>query len=157
MFIGDEILPNGTIVKRFGVIELESSEEWGVKSGNNPKLFFHGVNTEEKGKSMNRYDQEYFYTAEPVYKSVTKEEFDKFIENYPRELVRSVYAVFEPPIVTYNDFELANHWPYSVIARTYIYDEDPKERYYEPEEMRSYTIAENFEEMFDSKTGNMIE
>ena len=30
--------------------------------------------------------QEYFYTAKPITKNVTKEEFMEFIKNYPRKL-----------------------------------------------------------------------
>ena len=59
-------------------------------------------------------------------KKVGKDEFQKFIGEYPRELVCDVCAVSEPPLVTYNDFTLGK-WPDSVVAKTYLDDE---KRYY---------------------------
>ena len=100
-------------------------------------------------------DDKVFYTAKPVHKRVSKEEFDRFIENYPRPLTYDVTGICEPPAVSYNDFKLANRWPYSIVASTHIYDDDPKGYYYEPEEKRSYIIIENYQELFDSKTGYM--
>ena len=52
--------------------------------------------------------QEYFYTAKPITKNVTKEEFMEFIKNYPRKLERDVRGISDPPAVRYHDFELAN-------------------------------------------------
>lgn len=94
-----------------------------------------------------------FYTAEIKNKSVSYDEFNDFINNYPRELDRDVFGAYDPPLITYNDFELANRWPYSVVAWTYYYDDEPGGYYYCPEEERSYKILENFEECFNSKTG----
>lgn len=98
--------------------------------------------------------QSYFYTAEPKEKNVTKEEFEEFIKNYPRKLERDVCGISDPPNITYNDFELANRWPYSVVARTFMYSDDKEDYYYCPESKRTYAIMENFEEVFSSKTGN---
>ena len=98
--------------------------------------------------------QEYFYTADPIKKKVTKEEFEKFINDYPRKLECDCSGICEPPAVSYNDFELANRWPYSIVASTWLYDDDPDGYYYEPEEERDYYIVENYQELFDSKTGN---
>ena len=97
--------------------------------------------------------REMFYTVEPVMKTVTKDEFINFIQNYPRPLKTDIYAVCEPPFLTYNDFALANRWPHSVVASTYVYDNDPDGYYYEPEESREYRIMANFEDCFASKTG----
>ncbi len=94
-----------------------------------------------------------FYTADRILKNVSKEEFLEFLKAYPRPLTVDVYAVCEPPLVTYNDFELANRWPYSVVASTDKYSDDPNDYYYVPEEEREYTIVENFEDLFQSKTG----
>lgn len=98
-----------------------------------------------------------FYTAEPIRKKVTKEEFYKFIENYPRPLERDVTGVCEPPAISYNDFELANRWPYSIVASTHLYSDNPGDYCYELEEKRSYIIVENYQELFESKTGYMAE
>lgn len=98
-----------------------------------------------------------YYTVEPIKKKVSKEEFVKFLENYPRPLRRDVFAACDPPAISYNDFELADRWLYSIVASTHYYDDDPKGHYYEPEEKRSYIIMVNYEEVFASRTGNKTE
>ena len=74
-------------------------------------------------------------------RKVTKEEFDKFIESYPKYLNTDVYAAFEPPLVSYNDFTKGN-WPKSVVASTYLYSDKVGDHYYEPPEKREYYIVE---------------
>lgn len=101
--------------------------------------------------------QEFFYTAEPIKKRVSKDEFERYLVNYPRKLKRDVCGICAPPSVSYNDFELANRWPYSIVASTFLYDDNPGDYWYEPEEERVYTIVENYEELFNSKTGNKVE
>ena len=54
-------------------------------------------------------------------RQVTKEEFDKFIREYPNKLEVDV-AVLEPPIKTWNDFSKADQWPRSVVAFCKMYD-----------------------------------
>lgn len=98
--------------------------------------------------------QSYFYTAEPKEKNVTKEEFEEFIKNYPRKLIKDVCGISDPPNITYNDLELANKWPYSIVARTFMYSDEEGDYWYCPEEKRTYAIMENYEEVFASKTGN---
>lgn len=96
----------------------------------------------------------YFYTADPVFKSVSKDEFDEFVNKYPRRLFVDVTGISDPPLKTFNDFELANRWPYSIVARHYCYDDNPGDYFYKPPEEREYNIMVNYEEVFDSKTGN---
>ena len=98
--------------------------------------------------------QDFFYTTEPIWKTVTKEELNKFIESYPRKLEVDVCCITEPPRLTFNDFELANRWPYSVVAGYFCWDDKPDDYYYKAPEERTYTIMENYEEVFNSKTGN---
>ena len=98
-----------------------------------------------------------FYTAEPKEKRVSKSEFVEFLKNYPRKLDRDVFGICDPPSITYNDFVLANRWPYSVVASTFAYDDNPDGYYYEPDEERIYRVVENFEELFESKTGYVEE
>lgn len=98
-----------------------------------------------------------FYTAEPKEKQVSKAEFIEFLKNYPKKLDRDVYGICDPPSITYNDFVLANRWPYSVVASTFAYDDNPDGYYYEPDEERIYRVVENFEELFESKTGYVEE
>jgi len=95
---------------------------------------------------------EYFYTIKPIMKKVNKKEFAKFIENYPRKLEYDCCGISAPPSISYNDFELANRWPYSIIANTWAYSDNPDDYYYE--ENPEYYIMENYKEVFDSKTGN---
>lgn len=71
--------------------------------------------------------------------SVSKEEYQTFVENYPRQLAIDVCAIAEPPVITHNDFTLGD-WPKSVVAKTWAYSDDPNDRYYEPEEGRKYYI-----------------
>ena len=56
------------------------------------------------------------------YKEVSKEEFDKFIQEYPNKLERDVTGICEPPLATYNDFTIASKWPESVVAKVDLYD-----------------------------------
>ena len=94
-----------------------------------------------------------FYTAKRNIVKVSEQEFIDFINNYPRHLDRDVYAVCEPPSITYNDFELANRWPYSIVASTHMFSDDPNDYYYYPPEEREFRILKNYQECFDSKTG----
>jgi len=84
---------------------------------------------------------ESFYTVEPVFKCVSKEECMQFVERYPRPLEKDVCGIGKPPMTTYNDFELANRWPYSVVAKYFAGDE------------KSYQVLINYGDCFASKTG----
>lgn len=92
-----------------------------------------------------------YYSVEPIMKKVSEQEFIEFIGNYPRKLVRDVCAISDPPSITYNDFELANRWPYSIVANTWMYSDDPDDYFYEPEEDKSYKIMVNYEEVYNSR------
>lgn len=50
-------------------------------------------------------------------------------------------------VVTYNDFDLGN-WPDSIVAKTWLYDDNPKGYYYCPEEDREYEIVVNHEKLY---------
>ena len=52
------------------------------------------------------------------WKKVTKEEFEQYLKNYPRELETDVNGICEPPLVTYNDFTLGKY-PQSIVAKYY--------------------------------------
>lgn len=86
----------------------------------------------------------------PIEKQVSRAEFEKFLKEYPRPLERDVYAPNEPPLVTYNDFTLGV-WPHSIVASTYLYDDNPEGYFYESEEDRKYKIVTNHEELFADK------
>ena len=94
-----------------------------------------------------------YYSINPIKKKVTKEEFNEFLNKYPRRLTCDVCGISDPPAISYNDFKLADRWPYSIVANTWAYDDDPNGYFYEPEEKRGYYIVENYEEVFNSRTG----
>ena len=83
---------------------------------------------------------------EPQIKKVTEPEFIDFCNSYPRALIRHVCGICEPPAVSYNDFEIG--WSgLSIVASTFLYDDNPKDYFYEPKEKRSYFITTNYEEL----------
>ena len=94
-----------------------------------------------------------YYSEEPIMEKVSEQEFINFIEKYPRKLVKNVSGICDPPSITYNDFELADRWPYSIVANTWMYSDNPEDYFYEPEEKREYIIMTNYEEVFNSRTG----
>lgn len=98
--------------------------------------------------------QSFYYSVEPIFVDITKEKFIEYINNYPRQLRRDVFGACDPPSVTYNDFELADRWPHSIVANTFLYDDTPGNYWYEPEEDRVYRIMANYEEVFNSRSGN---
>ena len=77
---------------------------------------------------------------------VSKDEFVEFINTYPRKLNRDVFGASEPPYISYNDFMLAKTWPESVVAYTYLYEDNPGDYYYQPEEKRIYAILKKLYE-----------
>ena len=85
------------------------------------------------------------YTIEPEFKDVTKDEFNRFLESYPRPLISDFFM----DSVSYNDFNLADRWPWSMIAIKNLW------YYCEENEETTYRIAVNYIDMFNSKTGYM--
>ena len=83
-----------------------------------------------------------FYTTEPNFINVSENKFFKFLHTYPRKLEEDFYM----DSYTWNDFELANRWPYSVVAicNTGLDSEV---------EVREFRIMSNYKEVFNSKTG----
>lgn len=55
-----------------------------------------------------------------MFRQVSKVEFDAFVKNYPAPLERDVAAMFEPPLLTFNDFRRAPNWPESVVAKAVL-------------------------------------
>lgn len=79
-------------------------------------------------------------TSQSKYKRVSKEKFVDFLKNYPTKLVKDVYGVCDPPYISYNDFSTGKMWPDSVVAYTFLYDPNPGDYFYEPENERKYYI-----------------
>lgn len=94
-----------------------------------------------------------WFKIEPIFKEVSEEEFKKFIKDYPRKLDCDVCGISDPPSISYNDFELANRWPWSIVASTMGYSDDPEDYWYTPKEDRHYRILENYKELFEARTG----
>ena len=65
---------------------------------------------------------DWYYTVQPDNKEVNKEEFQAFIDNYPRPLEFHASGISIPTALSWNDFELADRWPFSVVAHTWDYD-----------------------------------
>ena len=82
---------------------------------------------------------EKYYTVPPIFKEVTQEQLREFINAYPRQLEAIPYS---PSETMHNDFELAPIPPDSIVAK---------------EENGQYFVAENYEEMFSSRTPETIE
>ena len=77
------------------------------------------------------------------YQLVSKEDFDKFISNYPSQLNVNVCGISEPLLVTYNDFSLKKKWPESVVAKYHDTECYPKNgKYPFIWEEREYYIKE---------------
>ena len=98
-------------------------------------------------------NREYFYTEKPEMVEVTKEEYYSFLEKYPRKITMDCTGICDPPLITANDFELANRWPHSIVAKRWLVSDDPNDYYYDPNS--TYEIMKNYEEVFNSKTGKM--
>lgn len=101
--------------------------------------------------------RDFYYGVKPDMQYVDFETFNKFIKEYPRKLEKDVCGICDPPSITYNDFILADRWPYSAVANTWAYSDDPNDYYYEPVEKRKYRIMKNYAEVFESRTGNKTE
>jgi hypothetical protein len=54
--------------------------------------------------------------AEEKWKSVSRDEFVKFMSKYKPKPVYDVCGIFDPPIGSYNDFSGGKVWPDSVIG-----------------------------------------
>ena len=99
------------------------------------------LNGVDVGDKISKFVKEHA-TVKPEMKSVSKDEFVAFIKAYPRPLVRDVCGICDPPAISWNDF-LFGKWPDSVVARTFAYDDNPGDYFYEPEEKRDYSIMVN--------------
>ncbi len=51
------------------------------------------------------------------WKQVSAEEFETFVANYPTKLSYNAARMYEPPIISYNDFGGGKKWPDSMVAK----------------------------------------
>ena len=94
--------------------------------------------------------QEYYYTVDPVWTSVTQAQFDTFRHNYPRELVEDASRTQYPTIISFNDYELADKNPFSIVAECEAVFNSSGER----TGYTKFKIMSNFAAVYASKTGN---
>lgn len=99
---------------------------------------------------------DWYYTVKPNVIEVSKEEFENYIKNYPRKLDFDACGISDPTALSWNDFELADRWPYSIVANTWDYDEYNGTSCETPKEERSYYVVENIEAVYASKTGKTV-
>lgn len=88
------------------------------------------------------------YSVGKKFQRVEFEEFKKFIDNYPRELVINFDHGIERTVICYNDYALAPDLDFSSVAETYVY-------YYGeniPRSEREYYIVPNHEDLYNSRT-----
>lgn len=76
-------------------------------------------------------------------RKVSKEEFNNFITGYPKPLEKDVYAVVDPPILSFNDFSDGKVWPESVVAFISL-GADQYGRFATKEENDEYCIDEYY-------------
>ncbi len=79
------------------------------------------------------------------YESVTEEELQEFIENYPRKLTEHTVNFHSPPITTYIDFEMGDAID-GIVAKEYWGTDEEDDLWYMPENERYY-ILRNYEEV----------
>lgn len=89
-----------------------------------------------------------------IQKKVNYDKFKAFIDNYPRELKRSVhyFSVNETLYASYND-DTIGAWPDGIVAIEPLYSGDRHSCYYVPKEDRKYTIVVNFEKLYNKING----
>lgn len=126
-----------------------------VKSDKRPPgFYFNGVSLMEEEnqgsmtekqdakKTENTSEQKWFIsTIKAKFERVNKDAFKTFLKKYPRKLDRDFFM----DKYTYNDFELACRWPWSIVAMQTLnyFAEDPEDR-------EIFEICANVEEMFSS-------
>jgi hypothetical protein len=109
--------------------------------------FADGRNLKDEPYTEKEFEEKVYYTVEPVFTTVSEDEFNKFIENYPNKLEGDVLGACEPPLATYNDFSIATHWPKSIVAK---YDKGEPNEYYGLDYKRTYQIMSNYKEVLAS-------
>lgn len=87
-------------------------------------------------------DRNFFYTAEPNYKSVSYIELCQFLEDYPRQIKSHETKFPQGTFTTYYDEEICDRFPYGKVASI------TKEG-----ERISCIIIDNYEELYNTRTG----
>ena len=94
--------------------------------------------------------QEYYYTVDPVWQTVNQTQFDDFRHNYPRGLVEDTDRTQYPTITSFNDYELADKNPFSIVAECEaVYNAQGERTGY-----TNFKVMSNFAAVYASRTGN---
>ena len=88
-----------------------------------------------------------YYTVKPELVEVTEEQFKEFVSNYPNKLDVDCCGISDPPLVTYNDFSIATHWPWSIVAEYHAGEPNECQGW---DYKRDYKIASNYKEVLTS-------
>jgi hypothetical protein len=56
-----------------------------------------------------------------IKKIITQSQFEEFIGAYPNALETHTSRIFDPPLLTYNDFSTGKQYPASVVASIVLY------------------------------------
>jgi len=94
--------------------------------------------------------QEYYYTVDPVWTNVTQAQFDTFRHNYPRPLVEDASRTQYPTIISFNDYQLADKNPFSIVAECEAVFNSSGER----TGYTKFKVMSNFAAVYASRTGN---
>ena len=94
--------------------------------------------------------QEYYYTVDPVWTNVTQAQFDTFRHDYPRPLVEDASRTQYPTIISFNDYELADKNPFSIVAECEAVFNSSGER----TGYTKFKVMSNFAAVYASRTGN---
>jgi hypothetical protein len=94
--------------------------------------------------------QEYYYTVDPVWTNVTQEQFDTFRHDYPRPLVEDASRTQYPTIISFNDYQLADKNPFSIVAECEaVFNSNGERTGY-----TKFKVMSNFAAVYESRTGN---
>ena len=106
---------------------------------------------EQQTKPNDNMYREYYYTATPVWNTtITEEDFNDFLANYPRPLVEDASRTITPTVISFNDYQLADKNPFSIVAECQeVYDDDG-----ELIGHNNFKVMTNYAACFNSRTGN---
>lgn len=64
------------------------------------------------------------------FKRVSKEEFEKYVDEYPNELIFNVSRIYDPSLGNHNDFTNDKKWPESMVTKVVFMSEYGREDEY---------------------------
>ena len=110
--------------------------------------------TETEKEQIKRLEEERdskFFSIKRITETVSEDEFDAFIRNYPRPLTKTVATCFDPSHISYWDKALSSIEEYTLVASRWDYSTNPNDYFYLPKEERTGTILSNANDVYNSK------